>query len=123
MLKEKNIELILEPGRFIAGPSVKLETNVISIYDSNIIVDCSVYQGNTDAIFQDSLKLLVKDESDQGNDYMIKGKTPCSLDIFRYNVKLSKKEVGDKIVFLNAGAYNFSTGFCGLKKIKTEVTN
>ena len=120
-LAEKNISLILEPGRFIAGPSIQLETEIIFVNNGKIIVNCSVYQGNTDAIFQDSLKLLVKGELDEGDNYMVKGKTPCSLDIFRYNVKLSKKEVGDKIIFLNAGAYNFPTGFCGLKKIKTEV--
>lgn len=120
-LNEKNIDLIVEPGRFIAGPSVQLETEVISVCDAKIIVNCSVYQGNTDAIFQDALKLMVKGELENGNKYLIKGKTPCSLDIFRYKVKLPKIKIGDKIVFLNAGAYNFSTNFCGLKKLKTEV--
>jgi ornithine decarboxylase len=122
-LDKNNIELILEPGRFIAGPAIKLETEIISVYGNNIIVNCSVYQGNTDAIFQDSLKILVEGELEEGNPYTIKGKTPCSLDIFRYKVNLPKIKVGRKIVFLNAGAYNFSTNFCGLKKIKTEVIN
>jgi len=120
-LKEKNIELIVEPGRFIAGPSIELQTQILAIHGNNIIVNSSVYQGNTDSIFQDSLKLMVKGELDNGNEYTIKGKTPCSLDIFRYKVKIPKAKVGDKIIFLNAGAYNFSTDFCGLEKLKTEV--
>ena len=122
-LKEKNIELMVEPGRFIAGPSVELWTQILAIHDNDIIVNSSVYQGNTDAIFQDSLKLMVKGELEEGNEYTIKGKTPCSLEIFRYKVKIPKVKVGDKIIFLNAGAYNFSTNFCGLKKLKTEVVN
>lgn len=122
-LNKKNIDLIVEPGRFIAGPSIQLETEVISVCDEKIIVNCSVYQGNTDAIFQDALKLIVKGELEKGNEYIIKGKTPCNLDIFRYKVKLPKVKVGDKIVFLNAGAYNFSTSFCKLRELKTEVVD
>jgi len=52
---------------------------------------------------------------------LIKGKTPCSLDIFRYKVNLPEVKVGDKIIFLNAGAYNFSTNFCRLNELKTEI--
>ena len=99
----------------------QLETEVISVYDGKIIVNCSVYQGNTDAIFQDALKLIVKGELEKGNEYLIKGKTPCSLDIFRYKVNLPEVKVGDKIIFLNAGAYNFSTNFCRLNELKTEI--
>lgn len=122
-LEEMGIELIIEPGRFIAGPSVKLEAEIISIYDNNIVINCSVYQGNTDAIFNDPLKLLVENESDSGKEYIIKGKTPCSLDIFRYKVRLANPKVGDKIVFLNAGAYNFGTDFCSLKRLRTNIVD
>ena len=120
-LKEKNIDLILEPGRFIAGPAVRLVTDILAIHNQDIIVNSSVYQGNTDAIFQDSLKLLIENEKESGKSYTIKGKTPCSLDIFRYKVFLDNPKVGDEIVFLNAGAYNFNTDFCNLKKLKTEI--
>jgi len=43
------------------------------------------------------------------------------MDIFRYKVYLNSPKVGDKIRFLNAGAYNFSSDFCNLKKLKTEI--
>ena len=32
-----------------------------------------------------------------------------------------KPEVGDKITFLNAGAYNYSSNFFNLKEIETEI--
>ena len=111
-------ELFIEPGRFIAAPSCKLETNIISVYDNTIVVDASVYNSDMDALIV-PVKLLVEGEG-SGNPYVIKGVTPCSLDLFRYRVYLENPRVGNKIVFLNAGAYNFSTDFCDLDKVKTE---
>ena len=78
-----------------------------------------MYNSDTDA-FVVPAKLLVEGEG-SGQAYVIKGVTPCSMDIFRYRVYLS--EVKDEIVFLNAGAYNFSTDFCDLEKLETEVVN
>jgi len=118
-LKKYGIRTIIEPGRFLAGPPTKLETEIIAIYDNNIIVDASVYNGALDTIIV-PLKLLVEGETEEGDNYVIKGCTPCSLDIFRYDVKFKEKpKVGDKIVFLNAGAYCFTTDFCNLPKLET----
>jgi len=61
---------------------------------------------------------LLKEE---GQPYVIKGITPCSMDLFRYRVYLKNPKVGDQLVFLNAGAYNFSTEFCDLEKMETKV--
>ena len=49
--------------------------------------------------------------------------TPCSMDLFRYRVYLDNPKVGDELVFLNAGAYNFRTDFCDLEEIETEVVD
>ncbi len=116
-LNGKNIKLMIEPGRFICAPCVKLVTKVVAVYENNIIVDASVYNSDTDA-FVVPAKLLVEGEG-SGKAYVIKGVTPCSMDIFRYRVYL--EEVKDEIVFLNAGAYNFATDFCDLEKLETEV--
>ena len=121
-LKDFGITTIIEPGRFIAAPPTKLETEIIAIYDNNIIVDASVYNGALDTIII-PLKLLVEGELEDGENYTIKGCTPCSMDIFRYNVKLKNPKVGDKIVFLNAGAYNFTTDFCNLPKLEVEFVD
>jgi len=144
-LQTKNIKLMIEPGRFIAAPAGKLHTKIISIYENNIIINASVYNSNMDALIV-PVKLLVKgeisrdiiennngrennrdnnnndeDNNIRGKPYVIKGITPCSLDLFRYRVYLNNPKKGDEIVFLNAGAYNFSTDFCDLDKIETEV--
>ena len=116
------IKLIIEPGRFIAASAVKLETEIIGIYEKNIIVDASVYNTDMDALIV-PVKLLVEGElsKDDGDPYVIKGITPCSMDLFRYRVYLENPKIGNKLTFLNAGAYNFTTDFCDLEKIKTEI--
>ena len=119
-IKEKNIQLIIEPGRFIAASPVKLVTYIKSIYDNNIIVNASVYNTDMDALIV-PVKLLVENELEKGTPYVIKGYTPCSLDLFRYKVYLNNPKVGDELVFLNAGAYNFTTDFCDLEKLETEI--
>ncbi|MEE9525142.1 MAG: decarboxylase [Candidatus Woesearchaeota archaeon] len=121
-LAERDIQIMIEPGRFIAAPAVKLVTKIIAIYENNIIVDASVYNTDMDAVIV-PVKLLVEGELDknEGKAYVIKGKTPCSMDLFRYRVYLDNPKVGDEIVFLNAGAYNFSSDFCDLKKLETGM--
>jgi diaminopimelate decarboxylase len=52
---------------------------------------------------------------------LLKGCSPDSLDIFRYTVNLTEKKVGDKIIFENAGAYNFHTEFAELPKLETKI--
>ncbi|MDP6670464.1 MAG: decarboxylase [archaeon] len=123
-LNERNIRLIIEPGRFISGPPTKLITTIIGIHENNIIVNASVYNTNLDALVV-PVKLLVEGElsKDEGKPYVLKGATPCSMDLFRYRVYLNEPKVGDKIVFLNAGAYNFHSDFCDLELIETEIVD
>jgi len=121
-LNQKNIQMIIEPGRFIAAPALKLISYIIGIHENNIIVNASVYNTDMDALIV-PVKLLVEREfpKGKGRPHVIKGITPCSLDIFRYRVYLKNPKIGDKIVFLNAGAYNFSSDFCDLVKLRTIV--
>ncbi|MEK6886365.1 MAG: decarboxylase [Nanoarchaeota archaeon] len=121
-LKNNNIKLIIEPGRFIAAPSIKLETKIIGIHENNIIVDVSVYNSDMDALIV-PVKLLIEGELEKGTPYVIKGVTPCSMDLFRYKVYLNNPKIGDKLTFLNAGAYSFTTDFCDLEKIQTEIVD
>jgi len=116
---EYKVKTIIEPGRFISAPATKLETEISVIYDNNILLDASVYNSSMDTIIV-PIKLLVEGELEDGKDYLIKGCTPCSMDIFRYKVKLKNPKVGDKIIFLNAGGYNFTTDFCNLPKLPVE---
>jgi ornithine decarboxylase len=119
-LETKNIKLVIEPGRFIAAPAGKLHTTITAIYDNNIIVNASVYNSDMDALIV-PVKLLIESELKKGIPYVIKGITPCSLDLFRYRVYLDNPQVNQQLTFLNAGAYNFTTDFCNLDTIETEV--
>lgn len=121
-LNSHGIKMIIEPGRFIAAPCITLETEIIGIHDNNIIVNCSVYNSAMDT-FVAHIRLLVDGELDKGEAYTIKGCTPDSMDVFRYRVFLKNPKVGDKIVFLNAGAYTYATDFCGLEKLETVVVD
>ncbi len=121
-LASHNVKLILEPGRFVAAPAVTLESTIIGIHENTIIVNASVYNSDLDAVVV-PVKLLVKGEvsKDEGEPYVIKGITPCSMDLFRYRVYLKDPKIGDTITFLNAGAYNFTTDFCDLDKLETKI--
>ena len=122
-LESYNIDMIIEPGRPICAPAIRLETHITLITGRDITVNCSVYNSSLDTIIVPH-KLLIEGEvggDEEGDTYVIKGYTPCSMDIFRYDVKLKNPNVGDKIVFLNAGAYNWATNFCNLGKVKTVI--
>ena len=121
-LNERDVKMIIEPGRFIAAPSIELITEVIGVNENTIIVNASVYNSDLDALIV-PVKLRVKGElkKGEGTPYIIKGLTPCSLDLFRYRVYIKDIKVGDKLIFENAGAYNFRSDFCDLEKIETEI--
>ncbi len=126
-LNGNGIRMTIEPGRFLAAPCIKLEARIRALCENNIVIDCSIYNSAMDT-FEAHTRLLVENELDEGETdngdvYTIKGCTPCSLDVFRYRVRLNNPKVGDKIVFLNAGAYTYATDFCGLEKLETVVVN
>jgi len=122
-LEKFNIKAFIEPGRFIAAPPIKLEVEIIQIQGKNIIVNTTIYNCCLDTILTGTKMLVEKElsENEEGEFYLIKGNSPTRDDIFRYQVKLENPKVGDKITFLNAGAYNYTTDFFGYKKLITEV--
>ncbi|HIH39093.1 decarboxylase [Candidatus Woesearchaeota archaeon] len=121
-LHQDDVDLIIEPGRYLAAPCIELHTTIKNVYENNIIIDASVYNAAMDT-FIANVKLKVKGELPEGKGapFTIKGVTPDSTDIFRYRVFLAEPKVGDKMIFENAGAYNFSANFCGLEKLPTRI--
>jgi ornithine decarboxylase len=126
-----DIKTIIEPGRFLAAPCVTLQTEVIQKYENNLVINTTIYNCALDNVLTGT-KMLVGGElteggapegvsSKEGKEFLIKGNSPTRDDIFRYKVRLGDVNVGDKIIFLNAGAYNYTTDFFGYKKLKTEV--
>jgi ornithine decarboxylase len=116
------VTLQAEPGRYIAAPSTKCEADVLDIRDNTIFIDWSIFNGCLDAVLV-NYRLHVEGELEQGNGerYLIKGKTPDSQDVLRYEVWL--EDVGDTITFENAGAYNFTTDFCELEKPEEVIVD
>ena len=129
-LGEKNIKLMIEPGRYISAPAVKLKTKIKLIHGNTLVVDASVYNTDLDALIV-PVKLLVKGEftkeeslaDEEISAYVLKGITPCSMDLFRYRVYLKNPKEGDEITFENAGAYNFTTTFCDLDELETRIVD
>ncbi|OYT36897.1 decarboxylase [Candidatus Pacearchaeota archaeon ex4484_71] len=122
-LENRGIVSIIEPGRFLAAPSIKLITKIIQKQKHILIINTSIYNCGLDTLLTGT-KMLVEgelEEEEDGINYLIKGNSPTRDDIFRYRVRLKEKNVGDEIVFLNAGAYNYSTDFFGYEKLDTEI--
>lgn len=121
-IKNFNIKLYIEPGRFIAASSVKLQTQIIAKNESTLFVNNSIFNGALDTIIA-NIKLHIENELEKGERYLIKGCTPDSSDILRYNAYLDKPKVGDILTFLNVGAYTYSTNFCALNEIEIVYEN
>jgi len=123
-LNERNVKLMLEPGRFISAPAGRLITEISAIYENNIIVNASIYNSDMDAVIV-PVKLLIEGELERtdknAKPFVVKGCTPCPVDLFRYRVYLDNPQIGDQLVFINAGAYNFASDFCDLEKLETEI--
>jgi ornithine decarboxylase len=117
------IETYIEPGRFFAATCVKLEAEIIQIQEKNIIINTTIYNCALDTLLTGTKMIIDTELGDEkeGDYFLIKGNSPTRDDIFRYKAKLKKPCVGDKIIFLNAGAYNYTTDFFGYKKLKTEI--
>lgn len=123
-LQSYKIETAIEPGRFIAAPAVKLETEIIQVQGKNLVINTTIYNCALDSVLTGT-KMLVEGELDKEENgkkyYLIKGNSPTRDDIFRYRVGLENPTVGETITFLNAGAYNYTTDFFGYKKLKTII--
>ena len=119
-LNKQNINMIIEPGRFIAASPVRLEANIVNIYNNNIVINCSVFNAAMDT-FVAHIRLKIDGELEKGDAFTIKGCTPDSMDIFRYRVYLDRPTIGDRLVFLNSGAYTYSTDFCNLPKLDVII--
>jgi ornithine decarboxylase len=122
-LNKYQIKIIIEPGRFLAAPPIKLETEIIQVQGKNIIINTTIYNCSLDNVLTGTKMIVDGELSEEGEIYLIKGNSPTRDDIFRYAVRLKNPKVGDKIVFLNAGAYNYTTDFFGYKKLETEIVD
>lgn len=118
-----DIHFIFEPGRKVVAEAIALLAKVVHLKSflgqAVAILDCSLYNSSMDTLIvglcPPVAKLDGKEEADLVN-YMIRGSTPDSLDVFAQNILLPQLRRGDCIAFVNAGAYSFSSDFVSLVK-------
>ncbi len=119
-----DLRFIFEPGRKTVGESITLVTKVVHIKEfltSNVVIlNCSVYNASMDTLIVSLFLPAGKIGKNKGSlkEYVIRGSTPDSLDLFAKKIKLSELKSGDHIAFFNAGAYSFWSDFISLKKPK-----
>ena len=122
------INFVFEPGRAIVGDAAILIAKVKQdkkFGNENILImDVSTYNTSMDTLIV-GLNLPVKALSKNKDfvNYHIRGRSPDSLDFFSKNRYLPKTKIGDYLIFLNAGAYNFSSDFLHFKKPNVIVMN
>jgi ornithine decarboxylase len=113
--------LICEPGRYIAGPSAELETNVEAIKNKFVFVNTSVYSISLDTLIAD-IKFPMKCRGLKKHTYIIRGNSSCTLDVFG-KARMPSVRVGDIIRFSQAGAYTtslstrFGKNICKIREV------
>ena len=120
-LDSHNIQTIIEPGRFLAAPPVKLHTKIIQIQSNILILNTTIYNCALDTILTETKMLIQQEIPTTKTHFLLKGNSPTRDDIFRYKVKLSNPKIDDEITFINAGSYNYTTDFFGYKKLETKI--
>ena len=129
----KDVKIVLEPGRFLAGPSGTLFAGVIAIKKdlvNTIFLDTSIFSTFPDRLlsnftFNPPLELINKDEKESKNEYYIRGNSPSSVDFFGILKHAPQISIGDIIAVKNIGAYGTveASSFCGSKKPKEFIVS
>lgn len=103
------IDLILEPGRFIASDAGIMLTNVVSVKNNWVFINGGANL-LPESIFFIRRGFIVANKVKKPNihTYGIAGPTLNTIDILADNQKLPKMEVGDTVIVLDAGAYSLS---------------
>jgi len=110
-----NVKLIIEPGRFLVGPTGFLAAKVTNLHSSSTL-EGAVVNASLFATFNDRfLSKMTFQPPIFGNQtgtkkYFIRGSSPASVDFFGIYENLPTLKIGDIIVFSMLGAYASSMG-------------
>ena len=131
LTRNKNLKLILEPGRIIGGNAGYFVCYVTDIKDREekqmVGVNASTVQFSRPLLYSGIANHpvgIIRDgtqlTSEVGKQTLIYGCSTYSRDIFSKNIELPVLEIGDIIVFGNAGSYCASSymEFLGFQKPK-----
>lgn len=103
------INIISEPGRFIAATSVTLISSIIgkSYRDGKIwyYLDDGLYSTFSGIVYDHCQYPVVTDKEGLEKLSVLAGPTCDSFDVMYDGLMLPEHEIGDKLIFMNVGAY------------------
>ncbi len=109
----KNVQVIAEPGRFIAAPAMTCVASVIGIAKRNkqnwYYLDDGVYGSFSGQIFDHAKYPIFSLKEGQQQPAVLAGPTCDSIDIIATDISLPKLELGDLIIAPMMGAYTSAT--------------
>lgn len=109
----KNVQIIAEPGRFIAAPAMTCVSSVIGIAFRNMqnwyYLDDGVYGSFSGQIFDHAKYPIFSLNKGKTHASVLAGPTCDSIDIIATNIPLPKLKLGDLIITPMMGAYTSAT--------------
>lgn len=118
-----NLEIVVEPGRYMVGDAGIMVTKVIlrsrKEDEEWIYIDSGVFHGLAETLEGFRYELIVKDkENMKKKKFVLAGPTCDSVDVIYYDALLPENITKDDIIFfINAGAYTveYSSRFNGFE--------
>jgi diaminopimelate decarboxylase len=114
LLAGRNLDLVLEPGRFIAGPAGALLTSVLYLKEAGqhtlAVVDAGMNDLMRPALYDAWHPVYPTNEAGQGTGTQVDVVGPVceSTDVLAHNRRLGDLHPGDVLAVAQAGAYGFS---------------
>jgi diaminopimelate decarboxylase len=110
LVDEKSTDYVIEPGRYISGPSAVLVTRVTSVKNGEerfVGVDAGMSQFPRTTMFDVYHKISNITSSTEVASQTVAGPTCSGADIFCNNRQFQKARRGDLLAIEDAGAYGF----------------
>lgn len=108
-----NVQVIAEPGRFIAAPAMTCVASVIGIAERNkqtwYYLDDGVYGSFSGQIFDHTRYPIFSLKEGETSLSVLAGPTCDSIDIIASDISLPKLQLGDLIIAPMMGAYTSAT--------------
>lgn len=110
LVDEESTDYVIEPGRYISGPSAVLVTRVNSVRNDErrfIGVDAGMSQFPRTTMFDVYHKISNITSSSKKVSQTVAGPTCSGADIFCHNRQFGRAEKGDLLAIEDVGAYGF----------------
>jgi diaminopimelate decarboxylase len=111
----REMEILLEPGRFLVGPAGAYVARVVDVKGTDeapvAILDGGINHNVRVALVRQEQRLAVLAPDAGARDRVpttVAGPLCTGLDVFALHVELPRPRVGDLIAMLDAGAYGFT---------------